>query len=196
MTNDELKKLRKKYNDLITLRKSVEFLINEKKELEKDPKIRRYLEINRILNLDNTYSFHGIEKENDSQIIERAISCVRPTNTKNIYIYMGTFRCNNEYDIIYGPDDTKVNRNDPKAVYSLYRNLELRSFEDNYEVKIGIKKREKFENDNIVIFPQENYSSDKFYHELRNAYFKEAIQNGQEKAFEKILYKRNMQKTL
>lgn len=191
MTNDDLINLRKKYKDLLTLKKSIKLLINEKKQLECDPKVRRYLEINRILNLDSGYSFHGIEKESDSQIVERAISCVKLSNTKNIYIYMGTFKCNNVYDIIYGPDDTRVNRNDKKAIYSLYRNLELSSFEETYELKISIKKREKFEEENIVVFPPENYFNDKFYSELRVAYFKEVIQNGQEEAFEKILCRTN-----
>ena len=95
---------------------------------------------------------------------------------------MGTYQQNDNITEEY-PCDFIVSYDDPNADYRLYINIE--SPDD--ERKIICTLQSDFEKQNIVLYPPQGINSSTYFYEIRNMYFKTAINEGQENAIEKAI---------
>lgn len=190
MTNEEIEKIKSTYDRLIGVKKYRMKLKKELEELKTDPNVQRYVEIKESLEADKEYSFYEIENLEDDKILEQAINSVKISNNNNIYVCMGTYQRYTEIGVV----DCIVAHDDPNATYRKYVNIELDPNNWDDVQLIPILFCENFERENIVLYPTQNANSASYYYEIRNMYFDTAIKCGNEKALEKVLYKRNMQR--
>ena len=186
MLNEDLEKLRKKYNELREKRLEVLKIGEAIEEYKQHPAVKKYLELIKLYEENTTGIMYEFDKKTDEDLLYSAITSVRINETNNIYVYMGTYIKNHEYDIEHGSRDYRVNKNDPKADYMIYRNLELMSYQDDYEISIPIKECKRFEDEHTVIYPNRTWLNDQYYLKLRDEFFATAIREGQDKALEKI----------
>ena len=110
---------------------------------------------------------------------------IKKDETNNIYVYLGTYRNNDEIDIIHGSNDFKVDYNSPNASYRIYRNIEY-----PYGESIPISMCDEFEKKHIIIKPN-TYLKEKAYYEIQKDFFIESVKTNQESAKQKILRKYN-----
>lgn len=184
MKKEQIENLKYIYENLKDYKKQIEALQNEYKDLETNEYVKRYLEIEQLLNQTRHYLYSKIENANEDELIRRSIRFAKPTNTTNIYYHYGTYKFANEVDIVHRPHDIRVDRNDKNAAYSLYISIE----DDDDEKRVRIIDREDFEKENTIIFKDPMYSSNElYYRKLRNEYFKEVIENDEQSAKNKIL---------
>lgn len=153
-------------------------------EYRKDPIVIDYLELVGEYEKLIANSKHGVDKQTDDEILLNAIRYIKIKESNNIYVYMGSFLENYECDIEDGPKDYMVSKDNPNAYYRVYRNLELNSYQEGYEVGVLAAECEKFEQENIVIYPEETKCS---YMDLRKDFFKTAISDSQENALKKVI---------
>lgn len=190
MTNEELEKIRNKYNELKDKRTEVLKMGEAIEEYEQHPVVKKYLQLIKLYEENTTGRMYEFDKKTDSDLLYSSLCSVRINETNNIYVYMGTFEKSYECDIEHGANDYRVNKDDPNADYRIYRNLELMSYQDEYEVEVEIHDCEKFEQEHIVIYPQGTCLYDQYYNQLRNEFFETAISESQETAVERVLAKR------
>lgn len=186
MTNEEREKIKEKYECLLEIKKEILKQKEEIEELEQDPTVRRYLELKERLESDRDYDYSEVVDLSNEKILEKAIESVRVTNTNNIYVYLGTYQINLNKNEEY-PSDFIVPFNDPKADYSEYMSIELDECAYEQKKLVSPKQREKFEKDNIVLYPPKGINSGTYYSEIRTMYFNTAIKYGCDKALEKVL---------
>lgn len=179
MTNGELKYIKMKYEELTSIKDEVDSL-NEAIELyEQHPVVTKYLNLKRKLK-KITKSHSKVGALGDEGLLEYIVSSIGIINTNNIYVYMGTYQQNDNITE-ENPCDFIVSYDDPNADYRLYINIE--SPDD--ERKIICTLQTDFEEQNIVLYPSEGINSTTYFYEIRNMYFKTAINEGQENAIEK-----------
>lgn len=183
MNKEIIELIKKEYQKRIDDKKRLENMMIRKQELEQDLKVQEYLKLNQLIKES------GCEQkiqEKDDKIIESIFykyqNQIKETN--NIYIYLGTFKLSDEYDIVHGPSDERVNYDDSKAQYRIYINLE-----NGMEKEIKIDKCEQFERENKIIFPNTSISNRRFYYELQKEFINDIIIDGQDRAVERILKK-------
>ena len=84
-------------------------------------------------------------------------------------------------DIEHGPSDIRLNRDDPRVEYRIYRNIE------NGDSKCKpIRKCDEFERIHKIIIPKTTFTQ-AYYHELQKKFITLAITEGQSSAVLKIL---------
>lgn len=194
MTEEELERIRKNYQEKLAKRAEILQLGQLIKQYEQDEKVQKYLELIDLYRKNTTGHLTGYDKKTDSDLLYSTLSSVRINSTNNIYIYMGTYKKNIECDIVHGSNDYRVNIRDPQADYRIYRNLELMSYQRNCEIEVPIKDCLKFEQEHIVIYPKGTSLCDQFYLKLHDEFFNTAIKESQEKALEKVLKLRHFPK--
>lgn len=160
MTELELSEFRGRFN---ILKKERDYLIEEHKELKellKDEKVQRYIEL-----IKNSYDI-----KNDEQLAEKAFET--DVSSNHIMVYMGTYI----YEV---PDKYLTYDNDPDAMYKSYMDLET---EKVYSILIDECKN--FEERNIVIYipvsicTANEYSEN--YFTLRRWFLLQLVNNHQE----------------
>lgn len=186
MKNEELENMRFEYNQLLNTRKELIDKLEKIKQLEETEEVKNYLKLREELKNDKEYTCNNLVNSSEADLIGRCISRVGISVTNNIYVHVGTYKYNLETDIVHGSYDLSVSRNDESAIYSQYKNLELRDFEGT--VTIPISKREEFEKNNFIIYPKTHFK-DKFFYELQIEFFKDAIEHNQQYALNKVLSK-------
>ena len=191
MTNEELEKIRKKFKELQEKRTAILKLGEEIKLLEQNPTVKKYLELVNLYEKNTTGRMYEFDKKTDDDLLYSSLCSVRINETNNIYVYMGTFQKNYECDIEHGSTDYRVNKYDPDVDYRIYRNLELMSYQDAYEIEVQIEDCEKFEQEHIVIYPQNTSLCDQYYLKLKDEFFETSVYESQEKALEKVLNLKN-----
>lgn len=183
MTEEEIKKARDNYNRIITdrglLGKFHRSAIEELKDLEKDPKVKRYIYLKDIIehqrNIENndTYSNDSIVNVAFDNIASNTI------DSKKIYVFMG-FADKNE--------DRTVEKE--KIDYAIFTDLETLDI-----VNVSYSKYEIFIKNNKVIIEDNPYISHSVMYyehklfEIRNKLFNNLIDNDQETSIQKILKK-------
>lgn len=186
MTNKEMEKIKNRYNTLISIKQRLLSLNKKIEELEQEPIIRKYLDLQTQLENEKlSFYYVSLQLSNDD-ILRKIIENIETTNTNNIYTYIGTYQVNNEQKK-ESSSDFSVSYDNPNASYRLYRNIEIPS----EEKKIMIALQLEFEQQNIVLYPPKGVNSDTYFTDIRNMYFNTAIKYGQGKALEKVLYKKN-----
>lgn len=99
---------------------------------------------------------------------------------------MGTYKYNNEMDIIHAPNDIRVNRNDKDADYVVYYNLEARAHSFEGHVEIPYSKADEFELAHKIIVPKNVISRESYFYDLQEEYYETVILESEDKAIERI----------
>ena len=135
-------------------------LMGEIAKLEENETVKKYLALTEEL---ASVKFKKNLLVSDEELLDLSFrsNCYSIKKTNNIYVCLGTFRLDNICDIVHGPSDIRLNRDDPRAEYRIYRNIE-----DGFSEQIPIKKCAEFEATHKVIFPKTS-RTDKFYYELK-----------------------------
>lgn len=145
------------------------------KELEKDPNVREYINLIKILE-DDLNLINISDKKLILSYYPFYLSEIGKDDTNKIYVYLGTFEYNNEIDIVHGSRDFRVKEDSEDADYKVYRNIE-----SDYSIDIPIEKCEEFEKNNIIIRP-ETYLNGREYYKIIDEFFINAIKTNQESA--------------
>lgn len=172
---NEFIKLQDKRNEMINLMIKIE-------EQKEKPEVKKYLELIELFQ-EKTNKLNNFYKKTDDELLSLVLSKTKITPSKEIYVYIGTYKYSNEIDIIHSTSDIKVSRYDTNADYVVYYNLE-----DRYDTRIEIpySKMKEFESLNNIIFPQNVLSKERYFYELQFEYFKTLILNSEEEANEMI----------
>ena len=178
MKEEILNRIKINYNNQLERQNKYKEMLDRKKELEKEPLVIEYLSI--LENMDDKIlSF--TENQMLDNVVYKELRNIEETN--GIYVYLGTYSYSNEIDIVHGSHDNRVNYNDEKADYRVYRDLESR-----YGFELKIVECEKFERENNVIFPK-RYLTEQYFCELQLEFFRDCIEDGQEKAVSRVMRK-------
>ena len=180
MEQEILDKIIKNYNQGLERKKHYEDLLKKITKLEEDEKIKEYITLKKRL---EQVDYKKIIGETDSQILDSTFNSYKYMidDTNEIYVCLGTFMLDNICDIVNGPSDIRLDRDDSRAEYRIYRNIE-----NNYSEQIPIRKCEEFEKTHKVIIPNTT-SIERYYYELQKEFITLAVTEGQEKACKKIL---------
>ena len=182
MKEEMLQSIKKDYENQKELRDNTIKSLEKLKELENNEIVKEYLNLKEKLQL---LKYERIINQTDTEIINTLFRRNMYSNkdTNEIYVCLGSFKLDNVYDIEHGPSDFRVRRDDPTAEYRIYKDIE----NENY-IQLAIDKCEKFENTHKVIIPK-TILTDKYYYELQKEFILTAVEEGQEKACQKILAK-------
>jgi len=183
MEQEVMYKIKIRYEAGLRRRKKYSDLFKELEELEKDEKIKKYLDLKKRL---ERFDYKKIINETDEEILSRTFLSYQYeiNETNEIYLYLGTFMLEGFCDIEHGPRDIRLKRDDPKAEFRQYRNIE-----DGYSEEIPIHKCEEFEKTHTIIFPEIEELAEKYFYEIQKEFIKIAVTEGQEEAYKKILTK-------
>lgn len=153
-------------------------------ELAKTKEVKEYLE---LINLSQNLDYKRVIDINESDIIINAFrrNSLKITTTNEIYVYLGTFKLSNVFDIEHGPSDERVERDSNQAEYRIYRDIEKCD-----SIEIPIKQCEEFEKNNKIVFPRTIFK-EKYYYELQKEFLEDSVLLGQEVAYTRILRKVN-----
>lgn len=194
MTNEDYNRLKEKYNKLIEerelltqLNQSLEKLEENKAKLELDLNVQAYVSI--LEQIAKIKKMLPTSKEQEfltdagilSTILNQYIS---EENTNNIYVYIGAYGYDN-YDIVHGSSIIQLPDDSSDYSWKTYKNIELSYWNASKE----ITKRElsQFESENTILYAPEGIDPEKFYIQIRTAFFEELMKAGQEQAIEKVL---------
>lgn len=183
MKIEELNELKEKVEQLIKERDKVLEIQKEIKRLEETENVRKYLYLLDFYGKKTTGRNNGIENYTDRKIIDIALSDTTITPDEEIYVYIGTYKYNDEIDIVHGSPDILVNRSNHDANYVLYQNLEARYHE---AVQIPYVKADEFELNHKIIIPQNVVNRQRYFYDLQREYFEAMIFESPEKAKEKV----------
>ena len=182
MKEELLTKLKQKLQDRKIENQEHNTKVKRMKELEKDPNVKEYINLIKILEDDL-----NLINISDKKLILSYYSCylheIKKEDTNGIYVYLGTFEYNNEIDIVHGSRDYRVSEDSKNADYKVYRNVE-----SDYSIDIPIDKCEEFEKNNIIIRPK-TYLNGEEYYKIRDDFFVVAIKTNQESVKKLILKK-------
>lgn len=153
MKNEEIKKARKEYARRQKEKEKLIALKEELKQLQNDPKVKRYLEISDV---------ESKSIPDEKTIIRYSFSRVDKSDSDKIYLYMGAFVYSNNFD---EHDSQVLNRS--QADYLLYCNIA-----DEYDsIQIKPNMQEYFEKENIVFKPKSVIGAERKYYELQTIYY-------------------------
>lgn len=159
-------------------------MIKRIKELQKNPDVIEYLKLINLLDGD-LKEIKSSDKEIITSFYHHYLSKIEKEDTNNIYVYLGTYKNNDEIDVVHGSTDFRVNYNSKDANYRIYKNIEY-----PYVQSIPISMCDEFEKNHIVIKPK-SYFKEREYYEIQKDFFTHAIKTNQESAKKMILKKYN-----
>lgn len=189
MTNKDIDDIRIRYNDLIRIKQD---LLNTKQkiqELEQEPIVREYLDLIEQQEHDKLYPYYSVLELSDEDIFQKVIDEVLIHSIGSIYVYFGDYRCVESEDD--GIQFIPISKSNEQVEYKQYKNIE-----HNLSIvhMIPLNDCEEFENKNIILVPSKLENKIEYFNRMRTMYFNVAMKYGKEKALEKVMYKRNMQK--
>lgn len=173
---EKFEQLRSKQNEVLNIQKEIE-LLKESKE------VKRYLNLLEILNEKTTGRNAGIGEFTDKKMINIALRYIDITPDEEIYVYLGTYKYNNEIDIEHGSSDIPVSRTNQSADYVLYQKLESKNDDS---VQIPYAKASEFEKTHKIIIPKNVASRERYFYELQSEYFETMVLKSPEEAKEKV----------
>ena len=182
MKSEDLKKLKEivklsqdKKNEILELKKEIA-------ELEKNTEVKKYLNLLDTLEEKKSKQNKEFENFSDSKLVAIALKKINITPDEEIYVYLGTYKYNDEIDVIHGLNDILVSRLNPKADYVRYQNLE--AIYDGI-IEVPYNQAAEFEETHKIIIP-ENVSRQRYFYELQSEYFETMILESPEKAMIKV----------
>ena len=167
---DLLKKIRKIYSRVIKKDSQKSLELKEKMSmLEQDSNVVKYLQFAEIYNRFIKKNQKNLRVRSNEDLLIDVIVNNPITKTNNIYVDMGIFSLENG----------KLCRK--------YRNIELLSNQQDYEVMVMKDEIKLFENENIIINLPIKKRDDKNYLKIKEQFYIDSINEGQENAIKKIL---------
>lgn len=183
MKSEELIKLKEKVQEIKQKRDKVLEIQEEIKKLEECEEVKKYIKLLSVYEEMIPEKSKKIAEYTEKDIINIALGYTKITPSEDIYVYIGTYKNSDEFDIVHGPSDILVSKNNKDADYILYQNLEAKY---GGTVQVPYKKADEFESNHKVIFPQNVVSRQRYFYDLQLEYFKTMIFESPEKAEEKI----------
>lgn len=183
MKSEDLKKLKERVKQLQTKRNEVLEIQKEISELEETEGVKRYLELQDILQEKTTGRNTGFDRFTDEKLISIALGEINIIPDEEIYVYIGTYKYNREIDIVHCSNDVLVSRNNRDADYVIYQNLESKY---NGIIEVPYKEADEFETNHKIIFPQNVVSREAYFYKLQAEYFETMILESPEIASIKI----------
>lgn len=177
MEKELLTEIKNHYLDLKKRKETKLKEMQEITELEQDDKVKRYMKLCEGQNRD----IFLLELSDDA-LMERSFYKVsyKITKTNDIYFCFGYFSCHS-----YDSEMIKVPDGDPRADCKIYQNLE----NDTIYKTIELKKCPEFEQNHKIIYSKSLNNYDREYYLLQQEFIKACLEEGQEKAIERILNK-------
>ena len=169
MKEQELEKIREEYKKST---KSKERLLELKAKinmLEQNSNVEMYLQFAEIYSRVIKKDSQKLRVRSNEDLLIDVIVNNPITKTNNIYVDMGIFSLENG----------KLCRK--------YRNIELLSNQQDYEVMVMKDEIKLFENENIIINLPLKKRDDKNYLKIKEQFYIDSINEGQENAIKKIL---------
>lgn len=169
MKEQELEKIREEYKKST---KSKERLLELKAKinmLEQDSNVVKYLQFVEFYNIFLKRNQENLRVRSNEDLLIDVMVNNPITKTNNIYVDMGTFSLENG----------KLCRK--------YRNIELLSNQPGYEVMVTKEEIKSFESEKIVINLPPKKGDDKNYLKIKEQFYIDSINEGQENAIKKIL---------
>ena len=176
MLKDRFEELKKKRDDVLNIQKEIAIL-KETKE------VKKYLNLLEVLNQKTSGRNAGIDKFSDRKIVDIVLNEIKVTPDEDIYVYIGTFKYNDEFDAVHSSYDIPVSRDDVSANYVLYKKIESSYYD---EVQIPYNRVKDFEDTHNIIIPQNVTNRERYFYELQLEYFRTAILKSPEEAFQNI----------
>ena len=184
MTDDEIKKARDNYNRIITDRNLFRKFNNsdseELEELEKDPKVQRYIYLKDIVDFYNV-SDDYLNDQHDHNLRNMVFTDIanKTKHSNKIYVFMGFFdRAEN------------ITVEKEKISYAVFSDLETLD-----TVTIPYKEYSYFIENNKVVKGIDGYKKHNEEHyryilfKIRKEFFNDLIENEQEEVVQKLLKK-------
>lgn len=162
MTNKEVKKLKDRYNHLLGCKKELLEILKRINELKETDEVREYLKLCEMINDGKGYSFYGIEKLSNNEILDKVADGFIPIEDNHIYTYIGR------------DDATNLMR---------FKNIETAIIHNISENNV-----EAFEKENIVMYPLD-YDYDDFYKSMRRSYYEKIVNNYSDKFAKEQAYR-------
>lgn len=175
-----LNEIRDKYNKQLEDVKKYDIIAKRVSELLENDTVKEYLELVKIMK-EQECKRNQECSENDLINNSFYSTLYEIEETNNIYVYLGTYVSSRECDIVHGNSDIRLGREDPRADYSIYQNVE-----SSDSVTIYINKRDEFEKTHTVIYPK-TMLTESFFYAIQTEFFKVAVRESQEAACERIL---------
>lgn len=183
MKEEILQLIKKEYYEIKEKKDNICNLMDKIAELEKNDIVREYLQLKEEL---QTIDYKNIMRYSDKNMIDLAYGKYSHLidKTNGIYVYLGTYSRGTCCDIEHGTSLFRVGRNDSRANYREYGNLEK-----YHPVMIPIDKCEEFERNNKIIYLKGYFLESHFY-KIQSEFIKDAVEYGQEEACKRVLSKK------
>lgn len=186
MKEEILQKMVECYNERKQCQENYEKKKLELKELKEDPKVKEYLDLVKEVNGISNQNRNIVSWTKDDMINAAYNEYKREiVETHGIIVYMGTFMHSSERDIIHGPSYISLRRDNPKAEFRVYRDIE-KSYHEEFE--LPIKECSEFEKNHTIIIPRTILRED-YFNKLQKEFIADMIIHGQEEAVNKVLEK-------
>ena len=160
--------------------------IQRLEELKQDSKVQEYINLLKIYKNDEIKHIEYTKQYEINAIIRIYQDYLRKnkvSSTNDIYVYLGTFKYSwNDYIDDYSNLHTK--RNDKDAYKREYWNIEQEK-----KVEISIDEVDKFEQENIIIYPEKILEAKYYFKEIQKEFFIDAIKTNQEEAVKRLVKK-------
>ena len=143
MDKTNLEKFKKDYDKKKII---IDEIINLKKKL--DNKILELMDLGIDASLYDAVHNNKDEKIINIELYKNSLPKLRESDTNGIYVYLGTYKYNNyDYDGHF-MNVEQVDRNNRKADFRLYQNIEQKS-----QLTLAITSANTFEESHYVIYP-------------------------------------------
>lgn len=182
MNQEILYAIRLEYEEQKALKRKVDDMKSRLEALKKNEYVIEYLE---LLNMLNKMNYHRFSTWTDDNILDSVfrMHSYKNNETNGIYVCLGTFMLDDLCDIEHGPYDRIVDRDDPRAEYRKYQDIECID-----TIQIPIKRCEEFEKKHKIIYPNTRYGS-RFCYNIQKEFIKDLLVMSQEEACAKVLKK-------
>ena len=94
------------------------------KELLKDEKVKEFLDLTG-LNYEIGCTKKMVTDDIIASIYSKYLYLIKEDDTNGLYVYLGTYKYNDEVDIVHGSRDYRVPYDSEDADYRVYQNIEL-----------------------------------------------------------------------
>ena len=180
MKNDKYLAMQQTYKIQMEKQSLIQDVLSEIAELEKEPIIKRYITLKKLLT--------SAEVQTEDYIIDNIINRYSPKNaeeTNHIYYCLGLY--SDDLSGIFHKNHIliKYGSFNKEATYKLYANIETTCD----IVKVPIEDCQEFEKNNFIIFPEDLLSGEDEYFEIQREFYITAMTENQEATCKKILKK-------
>ena len=123
MKSEELIKLKEKVQEIKQKRDKVLEIQEEIKKLEECEEVKKYIKLLSVYEEMTPEKSKKIVEYTEKDIINIALGYTKITPSEDIYVYIGTYKNGDEFDIVHGPSDILVSKNNKDADYILYQSI-------------------------------------------------------------------------